>query len=64
MVFVQQILKAEDDDQYRHAAHDLLDAIDIAGCMPLAQHVKDKQSLVNCLCRFIVLDRVSVAFEQ
>jgi len=58
VVAVQQILKAEDDDQYRQVAHDLLDAIDIASCMPLAQ------SLVNCLCRFLVLDRVSVAFEQ
>jgi len=49
---------------YRQAADGLLDTNDVAGCIPLAQHVDDKQTLVKSICHFPVTDRVTIAFQQ
>lgn len=62
--YIIQILNAASEAEYNEALKDVEDMVIIAGCFPLTQKFCDREVLVQSLCRFYMIDRVSVATEQ
>ena len=63
-IFTCKVLKAETDTKYKESLEPLLDVADMAGCLPLCQHVIDKELLVRSICHFQLVDRVTMAIDQ
>ena len=59
-----KILDATDLQQYKVDIEPVMETIVLAGCLPLANNIADKDLLVRSICHFIVIGRNSIAIEQ
>lgn len=59
-----QLAVSCDLDDYQLAVEQLEDVIIMAGCLTMTRDYQHKTMLLESLCHFLVIGRVSVAIEQ
>ncbi|XP_033120794.1 G2/M phase-specific E3 ubiquitin-protein ligase-like [Anneissia japonica] len=61
---IKNLSQATDESRYEEAVDALMDAIQVAGLVPLSMKIDNKEDLANALTRFVVLDKAAIVYDR